>query len=571
MAFWRTLFHVLLLIVVVRDRTDAQSYDPAAGSPLVLTRAPVDGVQHYRDELQARTFIAAQRDAEAEPILSRLVEVYPRNGEHWLLLAGVRARLQKFAAAAEAYERAGAVIGLRTPVGWNPVNGAVNHLRAGNKAAALALLDRYVFEAQAQHRASLNDVALLAPLRDDPEFRRITGRIDTSGLSVTAGRQLDVDFLYGEVARVNQRSALPAEFNRRYQALRGRVGSMGEEQFVVELNRMLAALKQGHTELFSGAFHGKANSLPVQLYVFSEGIYIVNASEEYRSLVGSKVLAIGNTPAAEALRLVNSMQSVDGEMQFLWNGAYLLRLAHYLRGLGIIASVDTVSVRIETPQHDVRTVALVTGSFEGWQQLPPVRGVPTVYLDSIDRNYWMLPQPAQQALYVQVNVMRNGGAQSLPDFGRSVWTALTDTRARNLIIDLRHNYGGTTALYPELLKSIIAFAREPEKRLYVLIGRNTNSATANFITDLERLASPVFVGEPSSECCRLNGDPVTVELPYSGRRGVISAVQWNLSRDAFDGRRDITPHVPVRISAADYFNGRDPAMEAVARLISGNP
>lgn len=550
---------------------DAQTYDSSNGSPLSLLRAPDDGVRHYRDELRVRTMIAERRDGEAEPILSRLVDEYPRNGELWLLLAGARARLQKFAGAAEAYERAGEMLGLRRPAGWIPVNGASNHLKDGNRAAALALLSRYVFEQQGQHRASLNDVEALAPLREDSEFRRIVGRPDTAGLTITAGRQLDVDFLYAEVSRVYQGPKLPAEFTQRYQELRPKVGAMGEEEFVVALNRMLAALRQGHTELFSGAFHGKANSLPVQLYVFSEGIYIVNASDRYRSLIGSKLLSIGKTQAEDALRLVNSMQSVDGPMQYLWNGTYLLRAAHYLRGLGIISSVDTVPVRLMNAKGETQSMQLVTGEFEGWQQLPPLRGVPMQYLDSLERNYWHTPMPAHEALYVQVNVMRNGPTQTLPEFGRSVWTALTNSHARNLILDLRHNYGGTTALYPELLKSIIAFTREPQNRLYVLIGRNTNSATSNFITDLERLASPVFVGESSSECCRLNGDPVEVKLPYSGRRGVISAVQWNLSRDVFDGRREMVPHVPVRVNAADYFSGRDAVLDAVRRLIAGAP
>jgi hypothetical protein len=44
-------------------------------------------------------------------------------------------------------------------------------------------------------------------------------------------------------------------------------------------------------------------------------------------------------------------------------------------------------------------------------------------------------------------------------------------------------------------------------------------------------------------------------------------VRWNLSRDVFDGRHEMVPHMPVVLSASDYFNGKDPALEAVFRMI----
>jgi hypothetical protein len=35
----------------------------------------------------------------------------------------------------------------------------------------------------------------------------------------------------------------------------------------------------------------------------------------------------------------------------------------------------------------------------------------------------------------------------------------------------------------------------------------------------------------------------------------------------FDGRREMSPDVPVQLTAKDYFAGRDPALDAVFRLI----
>jgi hypothetical protein len=43
-------------------------------------------------------------------------------------------------------------------------------------------------------------------------------------------------------------------------------------------------------------------------------------------------------------------------------------------------------------------------------------------------------------------------------------------------------------------------------------------------------------------------------------------MKWNLSTPG-DGRREMSPDVPVQLTARDYFTGRDPALEAVRRLI----
>ena len=131
---------------------------------------------------------------------------------------------------------------------------------------------------------------------------------------------------------------------------------------------------------------------------------------------------------------------------------------------------------------------------------------------------------------------------------------------------MRHNNGGNTFLYTELLRTLTAYARAPGKRVYALIGRRTYSASGNFVTDLERLVEPVFVGEASSECCRMHGDPTNVTLPYSRMQAELTAVTWNLS-SPMDGRREMSPDLPVQLSARAYFAGEDPAMEAIARVI----
>jgi hypothetical protein len=257
------------------------------------------------------------------------------------------------------------------------------------------------------------------------------------------------------------------------------------------------------------------------------------------------------------------------------SSAGVSRLAEtaYLKGLGFTDSVDSVRLTLQSRDGRTRTVTVATSATEpeGRQdRLAPPPGVaPPLFLRDIvvTQKHWETPLPEHDALYVQVNNLVDEENETLPQFGRRLWTVLDSVGPKNLILDLRHNNGGTTQLYPELLRTLVAFSRPAGNQVYVLIGRRSYSATGNFVTDLERLVDPIFVGEASSECCNLYGDPTTVKLPYSGTQGELTAVKWQLSSPS-DRRREISPEVPVQLTAAAYFAGQDPAMDAIFRMIA---
>jgi tetratricopeptide (TPR) repeat protein len=551
----------------------AQAYDPEKGSPVSLLAGPKDGVAYYEMRKQVGQLAIAGKAAEAEPLIEQLVRDYPRDGENWMLLGRVKRALNKPADAAAAFDKAADILGRRAP--WNPeITIASLHLAAGNKSAALDVLRRAVFDDHTIVRDKLFDAPALAPLRADSAFRAIAGRPDTTGVSREEGWRRDLDYLYSEALRVSpdyQHGGAPPAFTRAYEQLRKDIPRLSPEEFVVGLNRMLATLHQAHTDLwgFHGPWAGRVGYLPVQFYVFPEGIFIVDASDKYQSLIGTRLVSIGRTAAEDALRLVNRMQSVDADMDYLNTGAFLLRTPPYLRGSGIDIPADSVPITVESPDGQRRTVKLIGQDFQGWgYTLPlPPRVQPPMFLRNTQKNYWEQPLPEHDALYVQFNQFQNDSSETLPAYGVRLWNVLETQKPRNLILDVRHNNGGNILLSPELLRTIIAYTRAPDHRLYVLIGRETFSAAALLITDLERLANPVFVGEASRECCSLHGNAASVQLTYSGLSGRVSGARWNLSGDVFDGRREMSPHVPVQLTAAAYFAGLDPALDAVFRLI----
>ena len=90
---------------------------------------------------------------------------------------------------------------------------------------------------------------------------------------------------------------------------------------------------------------------------------------------------------------------------------------------------------------------------------------------------------------------------------------------------------------------------------------STFSAAENFATELEGVARPVFVGEPSGGSPNLYGDTVNTPLSASGVQLRVAAIYWQKSK-ADDPRVAIDPHVLVPLSSVDFFAGRDPVLAA---------
>jgi tetratricopeptide (TPR) repeat protein len=570
---------VTALFLSAHSLASAQAYDPTFESPLSLLTAPAAPLAYYDARAKVRALIGQERYAEAEPLAEKITREYPRDGENWLLLGVVKRALKKYPEAAAANERAGPR--LRWGSDESAAAGAATaHLLAGNRRAALDMLRHYSVAEGNMDRSWIYDDEDFVGLRGDAEFREIAGRPDTSGWSRDYGWRQDVDFLRSEVKRLNAEyrgAPLPAEFERRYEELKQKVPQLSDEEIFVGMNRMLAVLGQGHTQLTipkDGRLPAKA--LPFQVYVFPEGIFIIDAALDHKGLVGARLISIEGVPAEDALRRVNETQSVDGDNEHLMFGTQRLRPMPYLLGLGIAKSADAVRIAVQKPGGAKRNITVGTAPFDAALTLVPPTGARTpLFLRDLKQFHWDQPLPEHDALYVQLNALSDEKDETLEQYGLRLRALLTQEAPSNLIVDLRHNGGGSTHLYPELLRTLVGFSIMPGRRVYVLIGRRTYSAAGNLATDLEQLADAVILGEASSECCTLYASPSPFTLPFSKVGGRVATKRWSLSRKPADFRREMHPHVPVLITAKDYFAGRDPVMETafsmIARREAGRP
>jgi C-terminal processing protease CtpA/Prc len=138
-------------------------------------------------------------------------------------------------------------------------------------------------------------------------------------------------------------------------------------------------------------------------------------------------------------------------------------------------------------------------------------------------------------------------------------------RTRRVIIDVRLNGGGDNTSYGELTSIFRSKAVNRRGRLYLLTGRATFSAAANFAAEIDRDTRAIIVGEPTGGGVETYGDVNAVRLETTGWQVYVAARYHERKRGPNDKRLAIDPNVRVEVTSAQYFAGRDPVLERALR------
>ena len=352
------------------------------------------------------------------------------------------------------------------------------------------------------------------------------------------------------------------------------IPTLNDQQIFTRLAEIVGSLRHNHTMFWGSPPPGSPGAkarvattfLPLQLYAFPDGIYVVGADTAQAALIGSRVEAVGGAPIAQVMKGIEATTSYGGDAELAWSAPRRLATVPLLQGLGYAKPGEPVTLTL-VKSGKRQTVRLAPVEQPVGNKLGPPAGVAAPrFLTRNDNPHWFEPLTDKRSIYVQFSQVADGKDEGLADFGRRLRVALDDPAIDSLILDIRLNNGGNSFLYTELARTLVAFSTRPNAQLYVLIGRNVYSAAGNFSTDLERFANPVFVGEPTGNMGNQEGDEGSVKLPYSGLLALIAAVKWQLSHP-WDTRRTIVPHLPVPLTAADYFAGRDPVLDLTLKAI----
>jgi len=366
-------------------------------------------------------------------------------------------------------------------------------------------------------------------------------------------------------------------FEAEVATLRAALPSMSRGEALIGLARIVGLARDGHSALFLLPFPGMApidgiRQLPVQFFLFADGLRIVAVERSQQRALGARVSAIGGVPVAEALRRVGALVPRDNAMGEAEYGAWYLALPEVLDALGLARggayefALDGVAeplrlVPMAVPPDARWADRLITlpGPRANWVGAGDAAATPR-WLSRTAEPWWFEILPDGH-VYAQINLMRERPDARFGDFVERLLNAVPREGNSRLILDLRLNRGGDGDLRWPLVHGLIRHdAVNRPGRLFVLTGRRTFSAAQMLANALEQHTAAVFVGEPTGSSPNHYGELGQLALPNTGLTVFYSMLYWQHS--PLDARVWIPPHVAVQPSYADLAAGRDPVLQA---------
>ncbi len=549
-----------------------------------------DVVGYNRILARAAARSGAAQWAEAAGLWEQVTERNPVRGENWLRLAEARHALKDYPAALQAYERV-ADLGVR-PLGSPgaafpgdvpyPSPGEIAyriaccHAGLGDRKQATEALGEALSKGfRDLDRAREDD--LWESLRENARVREMLAIIDTAGLSRDEGWRTDLRLLAREIKR---RAYAPfaevseQDFDRAVGDLDRQIPGLSDAQIMIGMMKLLRPLGDGHAFINQPEDNQQlARALPVEFYLFAEGLFVTAADPACLRLLGARIDKIGGRPVEEVMAALDPVISRDNEQEAAFKAPALLRRVAFLHALGLLDDPGKATLAVRFPDGSSGEVTVDAMPAKpgrsypyppGWLALHDTLPTPPpLHLRNRDLAYWFNYLPQADLVYFQFNGVEDHPAEPFDMFCDRLFAFIDGHRSARLVIDVRWNGGGNTFLTQPLLHHLIG-CRTINRRgaLFVIIGRLTFSAAQNTVTAIERETQAIFVGEPTGSRPNFIGETVPFELPYSKVTANVADLYWQTSWPG-DHRPWIAPEIYTPPTFEAYSQNRDPAMEAI--------
>ncbi len=519
--------------------------------------------------------------AAAAELWARVTAANPVNGDYWARLGEARFGAGDYRAAREAWEIV-LRLGLRDR-SWSQdspplMPGEVAYriacceVAAGQREAAVATLEIAVGRGM-RDLSRVRSQELWEELRTDQRIRDLVGIIDAGSMSRDDGWRYDLAFLAREIKRLAYApfAVQPeAEFDRVVAEIDIAIPGLTDAQILVAMMKLVRHLNDGHARV-TWPEHDQEMSamLPVDLFMFDEGLYVIGAAAEYEHLLGARIEKVGGLVIGDVMAALDPITTRDNDHWLTWIFPVLVRYQAILRALGID---HELTLRLPDGTVDAVRLRAVPIEYEhdryppGWVALADTVTEPRpLHLLNRELPFWFEYLRADDLVYFQFNAIRDHPAETFAAFCDRLFGFIEDRNA-GLVIDLRWNGGGNTLLTQHLLHHLIASKRLSRRgALFIIIGRLTFSAAQNTVTAIERETSAIFVGEPTGSRPNFIGERIDFELPYSKVRANVADLFWQTSWPD-DHRTWTAPDIYAPPTFKAYRRNEDPALAAILAI-----
>ncbi|MCO6491943.1 MAG: tetratricopeptide repeat protein [Phaeodactylibacter sp.] len=373
-------------------------------------------------------------------------------------------------------------------------------------------------------------------------------------------------------------------FDAAVDKLYAEIPELREHEIMAGFSRIVSSFQYGHTAV--GFRHSPVpyHKLPINLYWFSDGIYVEGVHKDYEQALGAKVLKVEGKPVEDALAAIRPVVPAENDQFFKAYGLSYLGIPEVLHAQGVTSELknavtltlekggmvfDQTFTALDAKSMDAPTEYGFTKPENGWLATRDQSATPH-YLKNLDKIYYYEYLPEHKTVYVRHSQIQDDPSEAIPAFYERVFDFIEKNDVERLVLDVRLNGGGNNYKNKPIVTGIIRAEKinQPGK-LFVIIGRRTFSACQNLVNELDNYTNAIFVGEPTAENINFYGDTNPVELPNSKTTAYLSFAWWQ-DKPQWENGDWLAPHLAADMSFGDYRSNRDPVLDAALGFSSDN-
>lgn len=380
----------------------------------------------------------------------------------------------------------------------------------------------------------------------------------------------DIDFYHATLAEKHlnlYHSISEKDFSDEVIKLKHRLDDLTEPQIVVELMRLTRLVEDGHTgvSIMSQPHH----HFPMRFKLFDGDVRVVKTTTTQRNYLNSKLVAIDGTPISDVLRTISPIvQHVENEFSLRENLMFGLTQDELLHGAGITHRAGQASfsfVNDDGSEHmltidsvTMREFVTTTNVIVDRSRFFTRRSV--THSDNLNLSY----DAATKAAYLVFS--EYPAPEEMTAFAKAVQEFLDKQQAKNIIVDLRGNTGGSAFVGLYLISALLQVdSLDWENGIYVLIGNRTFSAGMSNATHFRQILNATLVGEPTGANPNGYQEVGYATLPNSEYVISYSKRFYRFQDNSTPG---VQPDVLIKTPWQDYKKGEDNALTWVLNRIS---
>ncbi len=390
-----------------------------------------------------------------------------------------------------------------------------------------------------------------------------------------------------ETKHINLYHTTPKEvFDREFQKVLGNLNHLDDDQVIIEICRLVALAKDGHTSFYADDQKiSEFSSFPICLSQFDDGLFVIASPENMPDINGLQLVAIENTPIADVEKKLIPYIPRDNDAEITYTYPAFIENAKLLYELGITKSKsEAVFVFMNDGEKIFKKIVTVANNAypKKWiAARESLRGItvsrnPTVLFSNTStlvklngrKNYWTQILDSVKTIVFQYNTCwdQEGQISFKECVNKEVFDFIDKHPDYKLVIDMRNNSGGEPATAGPLIAGIKERPGIFEKhRPVVLVGVRTFSAAATNVLQFKKDCNAILIGQLSRAKPNSPSEGRDFELNHSKCPISISTLMVN--RYPEEGNASymlLDKIIPLRF--ADYINDKDKTLEEAVKL-----